>query len=50
MNFKFLDEIMQEIIIIIDARDIKEIFLNNGKIYVENMDGIIFITEKIVNE
>jgi hypothetical protein len=49
MNFKFLDEIMQEIIII-DARDIKEIFLNNGKIYVENMDGIIFITEKIVNE
>lgn len=44
--YKLFDEIIEEEIVI-DARDITEISLNNGKIYVENMDGVVFITEKI---
>jgi len=47
MNYRLLDEIMGEEVTI-DARDIKEITANDGKIYVENIDGLIFITNKIV--
>ena len=46
MTFKLFDEIMQEYTTI-DARDIVSITINDSKLYIENMDGLIFITNKL---